>query len=171
MTRPLPSRSGLGPLAKTTCEQLGWCPKQVVAVTPDVSAIEAMALMNEKHISAVAVVDSVGKIIATRRREALTSTNSPHLFAPRKPPDPPPHGARAARPHARRRRRRRRRRAAPGNFSVSEMRTIMAEHFGALALPVGEFLALEHGTEFVGYRRITHDRVMPTLSLTHARPP
>ena len=42
-----------------------------------------------------------------------------------------------------------------GNFSVSEMRTIMAEHFGALALPVGEFLALEHGTEFVGYRRIT----------------
>ena len=35
------------------------------------------------------------------------------------------------------------------------MRTIMAEHFGALALPVGEFLALEHGTEFVGYRRIT----------------
>jgi 5'-AMP-activated protein kinase regulatory gamma subunit len=43
----------------------------------------------------------------------------------------------------------------PGNFSVSEMRTIMAEQFGALALPVGEFLALEHGTEFVGYRRIT----------------
>jgi len=25
-------------------------------------------------------------------------------------------------------------------------RTIMAEHFGSLALPVGEFLALEHGT-------------------------
>lgn len=24
--------------------------------------------------------------------------------------------------------------------------TIMAEHFGSLALPVGEFLALEHGT-------------------------
>lgn len=37
-----------------------------------------------------------------------------------------------------------------GNFSISEMRTIMAEHFGALALPVGEFLALEHGTEFAG---------------------
>lgn len=30
----------------------------------------------------------------------------------------------------------------------------MAEHFGALALPVGEFLALEHGTEFQGYSRI-----------------
>ena len=39
---------------------------KVVAVTPDVSAIEAMALMNEQHISAVAVVDSVGKIIGAR---------------------------------------------------------------------------------------------------------
>ncbi len=27
----------------------------------------------------------------------------------------------------------------------------MSEHFGSLALPVGEFLALEHGTEFDGY--------------------
>jgi hypothetical protein len=40
--------------------------RQVVAVTPDVSAIEAMALMHERHISAVAVVDSVGKIIGER---------------------------------------------------------------------------------------------------------
>lgn len=38
-----------------------------------------------------------------------------------------------------------------GNFSISELRTIMAEHFGSLALPVGEFLALEHGTEYAGY--------------------
>lgn len=38
-----------------------------------------------------------------------------------------------------------------GNFSVSELRTIMSEHFGSLALPVGEFLALEHGTEYGGY--------------------
>ncbi|GBF94964.1 hypothetical protein Rsub_07465 [Raphidocelis subcapitata] len=106
------NRSHLGPIARKTVQELGWCPKQVVAVTPDVSAIEAMALMNDSHISAVAVVDSVGKII--------------------------------------------------GNFSVSEMRTIMAEHFGALALPVGEFLALEHGTEFVGYRRITDDGVRST---------
>jgi hypothetical protein len=29
-------------------------------------------------------------------------------------------------------------------------RTIMSEHFGSLALPVGEFLALEHGTEYHG---------------------
>ena len=26
----------------------------------------------------------------------------------------------------------------------------MSEHFGSLALPVGEFLALEHGTEYHG---------------------
>jgi 5'-AMP-activated protein kinase regulatory gamma subunit len=38
-----------------------------------------------------------------------------------------------------------------GNFSLSELRTIMADHFGSLALPVGEFLALEHGTEYHGY--------------------
>ena len=29
-------------------------------------------------------------------------------------------------------------------------RTIVAEHFGATALPVGEFIAFEHGTEFWG---------------------
>ncbi|KAL6770139.1 hypothetical protein ACKKBG_A33755 [Auxenochlorella protothecoides x Auxenochlorella symbiontica] len=38
-----------------------------------------------------------------------------------------------------------------GNFSVSDLRSILAEHFGSLALPVGEFLAREHGTEYRGY--------------------
>ncbi len=45
---------------------LVFCPEshtQVVSVTPDMSAIEAMGLMNEKQISAVAVVDGAGKII------------------------------------------------------------------------------------------------------------
>lgn len=37
------------------------------------------------------------------------------------------------------------------NFSISELRTIVSEHFGSLSLPVGEFLALEHGTEYAGY--------------------
>uniref|UniRef100_A0A7R9Z8Q4 CBS domain-containing protein n=1 Tax=Chlamydomonas euryale TaxID=1486919 RepID=A0A7R9Z8Q4_9CHLO len=31
-----------------------------------------------------------------------------------------------------------------GNFSVSELRTVLPGQFGALALPVGEFLALEN---------------------------
>ena len=37
-----------------------------------------------------------------------------------------------------------------GNFSASDLRSIQSEHFGSLALPVGEFLALEHGLEFWG---------------------
>ena len=37
-----------------------------------------------------------------------------------------------------------------GNFSVADLRALTPEHFGALALPVAEFLALEHGTEYWG---------------------
>ncbi|KAF8058362.1 cysG [Scenedesmus sp. PABB004] len=100
----------LGELGGQTAEELGWTARPVVSLGPDVSAIEAMTLMNERQINAVAVVDGVGKII--------------------------------------------------GNFSVSEMRSIMAEHFGALSLPVGEFLALEHGTEFQGYSHIHEQEVV-----------
>ncbi|KAF6250582.1 hypothetical protein COO60DRAFT_796807 [Scenedesmus sp. NREL 46B-D3] len=104
------NKAELGELASKTAAELGWASRHVVTLGPDVSAIEAMLLMNERQISALAVVDGVGKII--------------------------------------------------GNFSVSEMRTIMAEHFGALALPVGEFLALEHGTEFQGYSHIHEHEVV-----------
>eukprot|EP00882_Tetradesmus_deserticola_P002977 GHRQ01003161.1.p1 GENE.GHRQ01003161.1~~GHRQ01003161.1.p1 ORF type:complete len:423 (+),score=182.98 GHRQ01003161.1:682-1950(+) len=104
------NKDELGELASKTAAELGWASRPVVTVGPDVSAIEAMLLMNERQISALAIVDGVGKII--------------------------------------------------GNFSVSEMRTIMAEHFGALALPVGEFLALEHGTEFQGYSHIHEHEVV-----------
>lgn len=41
-----------------------------------------------------------------------------------------------------------------GNFSISEMRTIVAEHFGSLALPVAEFLALEHGQEYTSFNKV-----------------
>lgn len=44
-----------------------------------------------------------------------------------------------------------------GNFSVSDLRSIESEHFGSLALPVGEFLALEHGLEYWGVA--DHDQV------------
>ncbi|CAL8470950.1 g10492 [Coccomyxa elongata] len=37
-----------------------------------------------------------------------------------------------------------------GNFSFSDLRTMCAEHFSSMALPVAEFLALEHGTEYWG---------------------
>lgn len=90
-------------LASSTVSELGFVRGQnrVLTVRPETPALDAMVLMEEKSISAVAVVNSSGSII--------------------------------------------------GNFSISELRTIMAEHFGSLALPVGEFLALEHGTEYAGY--------------------
>lgn len=37
------------------------------------------------------------------------------------------------------------------NLSVSDLRALTEEHFGMLALPVGEFLALEHHTAYIGY--------------------
>jgi 5'-AMP-activated protein kinase, regulatory gamma subunit len=40
---------------------------------------------------------------------------------------------------------------AIANLSVSDLRAITAQHFGVLALPVAEFIALEHGVQFVGY--------------------
>ena len=44
--------------------------------------------------------------------------------------------------------------------SLSLHRTIVSEHFGSLALPVGEFLALEHGLEYWGVA--DHDAVKVT---------
>lgn len=57
------NKADLGELASATAEQLGWAARPVVSVGPDVSAIEAMHLMNERQISALAVVDGLGKII------------------------------------------------------------------------------------------------------------
>ena len=37
------------------------------------------------------------------------------------------------------------------NISVSDLRALTAEHFGILALPVAEFLAVEHNTAYIGY--------------------
>jgi len=37
------------------------------------------------------------------------------------------------------------------NLSISDIRALTSEHFGVLALPVAEFLALEHHTAYIGY--------------------
>jgi 5'-AMP-activated protein kinase regulatory gamma subunit len=37
------------------------------------------------------------------------------------------------------------------NLSVSDLRALTAEHMSVLALPVAEFLALEHNTAYIGY--------------------
>lgn len=57
------NKQDLGELGSKTAAELGWTGRPVVSLGPDVSAIEAMLLMNERQISAVAVVDGVGKII------------------------------------------------------------------------------------------------------------
>ncbi|GAB4822523.1 hypothetical protein N2152v2_009569 [Parachlorella kessleri] len=37
------------------------------------------------------------------------------------------------------------------NLSISDLRAITSDHFGVLALPVAEFLAVEHQTAYIGY--------------------
>ncbi|GMH44300.1 hypothetical protein BSKO_12234 [Bryopsis sp. KO-2023] len=93
--------------------------KPVISVPPEMSAIEALKVVDDNHIGAVAVVNSTGKII--------------------------------------------------GNFSAADMRTITAEHFGSLALPVGEFLALEHGTEYSGFAISQADPEVENISTSGAQ--
>lgn len=53
----------LGSLADQTAEQLGWANKPLIGVTPERPAIDAMELMVEKGISAVAVLGQNDKLI------------------------------------------------------------------------------------------------------------
>ncbi|GFH13702.1 uncharacterized protein HaLaN_09637 [Haematococcus lacustris] len=105
-------RVKLGSLGALSLEELGMLSHKVEGVHPETSAIEALAIMSEKRLSSLAVLDPNGVIL--------------------------------------------------GNFSVSDMRTIVSEHFGALALPVGEFLAQEKRTEFIGFNRIHEEGVEGT---------
>jgi len=116
----------MGRLADATVSDLGFVRgvSSVVTLRPETPALDAMVLMEERSISAVAVVNDKDSII--------------------------------------------------GNFSISELRTIMAEHFGSLALPVGEFLALEHGTEYAGYavqREATEEAPSAAAPLGSSPPP
>ena len=43
-------------------------------------------------------------------------------------------------------------------------RTMCADHFSTMALPVAEFLALEHGTEYSGVRAGKDDDDEPMVS-------
>ena len=49
------------------------------------------------------------------------------------------------------------------NLSLSDLagRALRPEHFGVLALPVAEFLALVHGTAYIGYSRSSYDANHP----------
>lgn len=91
----------LGALGTRTVADAGWTSRgPVISVPPETAALAALALMRDRGISGVAVVDASGRLV--------------------------------------------------GNFSVSDLRAVVPEHFGSLALPVAEFLALEHGFEYWG---------------------
>lgn len=53
----------LGPLSDMTVEQLGWAHRDVISVTPELAAIDAMRKMHEANIGAVAVIGDGGKLI------------------------------------------------------------------------------------------------------------
>jgi CBS domain-containing protein len=132
-------------------------PRACLQVRPETPALDAMVLMEEKNISAVAVVNAAGCIIGNF---SISELRCLHACMHAHPPPPAwVHSwARGCLPlqlcpcacsvclamrlscsqFANRARS-----ACP---ALCACRTIMAEHFGSLALPVGEFLALEHGT-------------------------
>ncbi|KAG2432081.1 hypothetical protein HXX76_009008 [Chlamydomonas incerta] len=112
----------LGELAGSTMSELGWDDKRVVSCTPDTPALDAMRLMVCEGVSSLAVV-AEPQLAATQEEEEAGGEAAAAVRLA---------GGRLL-----------------GNFSASEMRSMTAEHFGALSLPVGEFLALEHDTEYV----------------------
>lgn len=74
------NKADLGDLGRQTAVQLGWCPRPVISLGPETSAIEAMLLMNQKQISAVAVVDGVGKIIGNFSISEMRYDSEVHLL-------------------------------------------------------------------------------------------
>ncbi|EFJ40899.1 hypothetical protein VOLCADRAFT_107937 [Volvox carteri f. nagariensis] len=134
----------LGPLGAATVAELGWGSKQVVSCTPETPALEAMRMMVEEGVSSLAVVAASGSGSGTglAPEPASASAASP-AAAPAMLGCRPAAGGGGGGGGGR----------LLGNFSASEMRTMTAEHFGALALPVGEFLALENETEYVAVNR------------------
>ncbi|PNW76386.1 hypothetical protein CHLRE_11g467541v5 [Chlamydomonas reinhardtii] len=128
----------LGELACTSMSDLGWDNKQVVSCTPDTPALDAMRLMVAAGVSSLAVVaepepwsEDEGEGEGEGEAGAAGAEGGPGAAGEG--------GRRGVSGGGR----------LLGNFSASEMRSMTAEHFGALSLPVGEFLALEHDTEYV----------------------
>ena len=135
----LEHRQRLGALADTTVQALGWAAHKVVSVTPETPAVVALALMAEKGISGVGVVNTKGLIIANFSISDLRCVAAPAALSHSRHTAQQGHAALAC--------------IMRLPCRAPARRTIVAEHFGAMALPVGEFLALEHGTEFWGVDR------------------
>lgn len=50
-------------MANMTAQQLGWCGRPVVSVTPDTCAMIACSLMAEKNIAGIGVISQSGALI------------------------------------------------------------------------------------------------------------
>ncbi|KAG2484172.1 hypothetical protein HYH03_016986 [Edaphochlamys debaryana] len=124
----------LGPLALRTMSDLGWDCKPVVSCTPETPALDAMRAMVAAGVSSLAVVTP-----HAHHGDGHPAAGQPGQAAAGQAAGQAAPGGKGGR--------------LLGNFSASEMRTMTAEHFGALSLPVGEFLALEHDTEWVAANR------------------
>lgn len=59
----LEHREELGEHGMTSVGELGFGQKEIISVPPEMSAIEALKVMNDKQIGAVGVVNSTGQII------------------------------------------------------------------------------------------------------------
>lgn len=62
----------LGALADATVGSLGWADRQVLSVSPDTAAFDAMVYMSEKAVSALAVVHN-GRLIGVLSLTCITS--------------------------------------------------------------------------------------------------
>jgi uncharacterized membrane protein YgcG len=108
----------------------GWAEGKVVTVPPTTPAIEALAAMRRAGVAGLAVVEN-----ASAPAASVTSTSSAAAESN--------NGSNAILAVG----------AMIGSFAVPDLRALVCEHLGSLALPVGEALAKAKGREFWGVAR------------------
>ena len=114
--------SSLGPLAAKTLAEAGWAHRGVVCVRADTPAIDALATMRAHGIAGLAIVEASSCPGSSHRGPATGDATVP----------PDAGGPMIA------------------AFALPDLRSLAAEHLGALALPAAEFLARSRGREFWG---------------------
>ena len=112
----------------------GWAEGKVVTVPPTAPAIEALAAMRRAGVAGLAVVEGGGpSSSAPAAAAAAEGTGDAAAAAAASPPSASG--------------------AMIGSFAVPDLRALVCEHLGSLALPVGEALAKARGREFWGVAR------------------
>ena len=106
-----------------------------MTVPPTAPAIEALAAMRRAGVAGLAVVESGGGGQPSSTSSSAAVENSDSAPSPSCPSAPGGGGAMI------------------GSFAVPDLRSLVCEHLGSLALPVGEALAKARGREFWGVAR------------------